>query len=117
MINLPKVPASMCNQSITLKQAGPRNDWGEVDGTIDTPISNCVVQLSTVYNGNNNGREVVASGRVFLYADHTTPMIKLNKSNLGDKIEYDGQEYTLKNVTEHRNPFNNDIWGYELEVL
>ncbi|CAH1857473.1 putative minor capsid protein [Convivina intestini] len=114
---IPKVPKALCNQNIIYKRPGDPDDWGGVGSTIDTPIANCVVQLQTICSGTNNNREVVANGSVYLYAGITTPMPTLTKTNQGDVISFDGIDYTVKTIIEHRDPLSNDIWSYKLEVL
>lgn len=51
------------------------------------------------------------------YADITSPMPILSKDNLGSKIEFEGNEYTVQAINELKQPLSDDLFGYKLEVL
>lgn len=114
------VPKNLANQSITLKQykTSVSNTGTRVKDEVKTSIDNVVVQAETIYSGTNNDRTVIANALVMLYAGVSTPIPKISvRDDLGNVIEYDGQEYTIKHITELKFPFSNELWGYELEVL
>ncbi|MCP9357376.1 capsid protein [Liquorilactobacillus satsumensis] len=112
------VPTESCNQSIVLKQyvkgTGLYRDPSYKD---PVTITKCVVQLQTQYTGTNDNRQLIANGTVFFYADVTSPMPALDKTSLGSKIEFEGQEYTVQTLDELKQPFSNDLFGYQLGVL
>ena len=109
-----KPPKSMCNQSIVLKLKveDPDDIYGESTNFDEIKLDNCVV-----YEGSNNNRQIVANATIMLYAGITTPFIELTKNHLGSKIEYNGVEYTLTNVSESRDPFSNELYQYKLGVI
>lgn len=114
------VPKSLANQSITLKQYKTSvSDTGtRVNDEVKTAIDNVVVQAETIYSGSNNDRSVVANALVMLYVGVSTPIPQISvRDDLGNVVEYDGQDYTIKHITELKDPFSNELWGYELEVL
>ncbi|WEV56133.1 putative minor capsid protein [Ligilactobacillus acidipiscis] len=115
---IPKFPKSMANQSVVLKRYKGRTGLYDKP-TYDDPITleHCVFQPQTIYSGTNNERQIVANAIVFLYAGVTDPIPKLDKSNYGSKIEFEGQEYALQTIVDNRDPFSNEVWSYELEVL
>lgn len=113
-----RFPKKFATQTITLKRfSGYQGTYQRP--TFDDPvkIKHCVFQPQTIYSGTNNNREVTANAIVFLYAHVSQPIPKLNKASLGSKIYFEGDEYTLKTIVENRDPFKNDLWSYELEVL
>lgn len=117
-MNLPTIPKSMAQQSITyvVKSKKP-SVKGQYEYT-HTDIDHVVVQQSPIYSGTNNNREVVANAVVFLYAGVSSPLPKLDVvESVGDKVTFEGREYTVKTIVENRHPFSNEIWSYELEVL
>lgn len=114
---IPTIPKSMANQSVTLKlNTDEIDDWGK-HVTTTTEISNCIVQLQTIYAGDNNNRKITANAIVFFYAQITDPMPKLNRDSVGSKLIFEGKEYAITNIVDNRNPFGNDVWSYEIEVL
>ncbi len=54
---------------------------------------------------------------IFLYADVANPLPKLDKTSQGNKIIFEGVEYTIQRIVDNRNPLNNEVWSYEVEVL
>ena len=115
---IPSIPKSMANQSIILKKYIGR------DGIYDEPqyetpmeIDNCVFQPQTIYSGTNNNRQVVANAVLYLYTGLSNPMPKLTKDNYESQIIFEGQTYTVKSIIDNRDPFSNDLWSYEIEVL
>jgi hypothetical protein len=114
------VPRALCNQSVILikaYQSQTDNMYHEVKLDAPVTINNCVVHLATKYTGTNNDRQLVANGTVFLYADVSSPMPSLSKDNLGSKIEFAGNEYTIQTITESKQPLSDEMFAYKIEVL
>ncbi|GDZ85375.1 putative minor capsid protein [Leuconostoc citreum] len=117
MSKLPTIPKTYANQQVIYRVSNGEKDRYGKQKTIDTIINNCVFQKETIYTGTGNSREVVANAVLFIYADVSTPLLKFDKNSQGNKIVFDGVEYTIKRIVENRNPMSNDVWNYELEVL
>lgn len=116
-MKLATIPKSMANQEMDYITLSDETDiYGRPQKKIQH-ISNVVVQQEPVYTGTNNNRELVANAVVFLYWDVTTPMPTLTTTNVGDKVKFEDHEYTVQRIVENRQPFSNDIWSYEVEVL
>lgn len=115
---IPKFPKSMAQQEVVLKRYIGRSGLYDKP-TYDDPITikNCVFQPQTVYSGTNNDRTVVANAVLFLYAGVSSPMPTLSKDNYGSKIEFEEHEYSVTTIVDNRDPFSNQLWSYELEVL
>ena len=97
-----KPPKNMCNQNIILKLK------------VEDPDD---IYARTVYEGSNNNRQIVSNATVMLYSGITTPFIELTKDHLGSKVEYNGIEYTLTNISESRDPFSDELYQYKLQVV
>lgn len=117
------VPKKMLKQSIDLVVETNKNDDDfsfADDDTIKTneTINNVFVQLATVYSGAGDERKVTGNGKVFIYADKSTPFPELDPiKSVGNKLNYNGHEYTIKNISVYTKPFSSDIWSYELVIL
>ena len=117
MSKIPTIPKKYANQQVIYRMpSGVKDKYGK-QTQVDTIINNCVVQQETIYSGTNNGRQVVANAVIFLYSDVTTPIPKLDKTSQGNKIIFEGVEYTIQRIVDNRNPLNNEVWSYEVEVL
>lgn len=114
-----KPPKRMCQQKITLTLTDPTktDDWGQPLAGEPVTIEHCVVQPQTIYSGSNNARTIVANAVVFLYAGISSPLPTITKHNVGSKLVFEGEEYTVQKIIDNREPFSNALHSYELEVL
>lgn len=118
---IPRIDKRLCNQAIELIQASKNDetdDWGKpIKTEKTTQVNNVIVQEQTIYAGNGNSRVITANAVVFLFAGVTDPMPKLSREDVGNKIKYDGKEWTITNIVVNQDPFGNGVYSYELEVL
>lgn len=116
-----KFPKNAAKQTITLKKYLGEDDgdgfYPEPEYAEPVQIDHVVFQPETIYQGTNNDRQIVASAVVFLYANVSSPMPKLTQDNLQSIITFEGHEYTLERLVDNRQPFSNELFSYELEVL
>lgn len=121
MVKIPRISKQLCNQSVELIQSNvsdETDDWGKpLKSEMTTQVNNVVVQEQTIYTGNSNSREITANAVVFLFAGVTDPMPKLSREDVGNKLKYDGKEWTITNIVVNQDPFGSGIYSYELEVL
>lgn len=114
---LPRIPKRLCNQSVVIKVAdGVEDDYGHAQ-THDIVIEHAIVQPQTIYSGSNNNRTITANAIVFLFAGVTTPLPKIDKHWVGYHLTFEENDYTITNIVDNRDPFSNDVYSYELEVL
>lgn len=114
---LPRIPKKMCNQSIKIEVANGKEDgYGHVQ-TEDVALDHVLVQPQTIYSGTSNNRTITANAVVFLFAGVTTPMPKIDKNWVGYHLTFEGNDYTITNIVDNREPYSNDVYSYELEVL
>jgi len=85
----------------------------------ETTFDKVRVHMETVYSGTANNRQIVANGKVFLYADYTTPYFRLDKTWLDSivTINDDPTEYVLTRVSAGKDIDTGHVWSYTLEVL
>lgn len=114
-----KPPKRMCQQAIALTLTDPTktDDWGQPLAGEPVTIEHCVVQPQTIYSGSNNDRTIVANAVVFLYAGISSPLPTITKNNVGSKLVFESEEYTVQKIIDNREPFSNALHSYELEVL
>lgn len=114
-----KPPKRMCQQTITLTLTDltKTDEWGQPLPGKPVTIEHCVVQPQTIYSGSNNDRTIVANAVVFLYTGISSPLPIITKNNVGSKLTFEDVEYTVQKIIDNRNPFSNDQYSYELEVL
>lgn len=114
---LPRIPKKMCNQSIVLHvENGEEDDYGKKKKT-DMPVNHVLVQPQTIYSGSNNSRTITANAIVFLFAQITEPMPKITPEWIGTHLTFEGRNYTITNIVDNREPYSNEVYSYELEVL
>lgn len=113
------VPTFACNQEIVLTKCyqDKTDRYGQPTSDEPVKISNCVVQLSPQYTGNNGNRQLTANGAVFLYAQVSAPFPSLTKNNLQSEIQFEGQTYHVTEIGVYKEPLSDDIFSYKLGVL
>ncbi|MBK4881389.1 capsid protein [Enterococcus faecium] len=52
-----------------------------------------------------------------MFAGVSDPMPVINKNHVGSKIDFEGETYTITTIVDNRNPYSNEVYSYELEVL
>ena len=114
---LPRIPKRLCNQSIVLHvENGEEDDYGKKKKT-DMPVNHVLVQPQTIYSGSNNSRTITANAIVFLFAQITEPLPKITPDWIGTHLTFEGRDYTITNIVDNREPYSNEVYSYELEVL
>ncbi len=114
---LPRILKKLCNQSIILAlPTGKEDDYGK-PVVRQQQIDNVIVQPQTIYVGNSNGRQVTANAVVFILGQVSTPMPALGPDCVGWHLQFEGRDYTITRFIDNREPFSNDVYSYELEVL
>ncbi len=114
---IPLMPKEYCNQSIVLRLLEGKDKWQKPIFSEQVTINNMIFQPQTVYSGSNNNRQVVANAIAFLFAGVSAPMPAITKEHVGSEIDFEGETYTITTIIDNRNPFSNEIYSYELEVL
>lgn len=114
---LPRILKKMCNQTITLAlPTSEEDDYGK-PVVKQQQIDNVIVQPQTIYAGNSNGRQVTANAVVFILGQISTPMPVLGPDCVGWHLQFEGRDYTITRFVDNREPYSNDVYSYELEVL
>lgn len=114
---IPLMPKELCNQSITFRLLDGHDKWQKPIFSDPIMINHMIFQPQTVYSGSNNNRQVVANAIAFLFAGVSDPMPVINKNHVGSKIDFEGETYTITTIVDNRNPYSNEVYSYELEVL
>lgn len=113
----PLMPKQYCNQSITLRLLEGKDKWQKPIFSEPIIIKHMIFQSQTVYSGSNNNRQVVANAIAFLFGGVSDPMPVINKKHVGSEIDFEGETYTITTIIDNRNPYSNEVYSYELEVL
>ncbi|WP_413538934.1 putative minor capsid protein [Enterococcus malodoratus] len=114
---IPLMPKEYCNQSIVLRLIQGKDKWQKPIFSDPITIKNMILQPQTVYSGTNNNRQVVANASAFLFGGVSDPMPVINKNHVGSELDFEGETYTITTIVDNRNPFSNEVYSYELEVL
>lgn len=114
---IPRIDRRLCNQSVTLKiPVGKLDKYGK-QKTEEVEVKNVLVQPQTIYSGDSNNRKITANAIVFLFAKISNLLPRLDRDSVGNKLIFEGKEYTITNIVDNREPYSNDVYSYELEVL
>nr|DAL94038.1 MAG TPA: Minor capsid protein [Caudoviricetes sp.] len=114
---IPLIPKEYCNQSIVLRLIQGKDKWQKPIFSDPITINYMIFQPQTVYSGGNNNRQVVANAIAFLFEGVSDPMPTITKKHVGSEIDFEGDTYTITTIVDNRNPYSNEVYSYELEVL
>ncbi|EOH1311823.1 putative minor capsid protein [Enterococcus faecium] len=114
---IPQMSKDYCNQSIIFRRKKGIDKWQKPIFDAEVTIENMIFQTQTIYSGSNNNRKVIANAIAFLFAGVSTPFPEITKEHIGSEIIFEGTAYTLVTIVDDRNPFSNEVYSYELEVL
>ncbi|MGX6979116.1 putative minor capsid protein [Vagococcus elongatus] len=72
------------------------------------------IDRNQVFSRDATQTKVIAEAVIFCFASATDPLPEFKEQSL---IIFDGKEYILQRVITNKEPFQNVIFNYELEVL
>ncbi|CCI85292.1 putative minor capsid protein [Lactobacillus pasteurii] len=120
-----KPPKSMFQDTVKLISSIDDGDtsnsnldvYGENKTTTEINISNCRFILRTVYSGSNNDRQVVSNATVVFMNGYTEPFYDFSDKNQGDKLVFNGKEYTITSINRDIEPFTSQVYQYKVGVI
>ena len=114
---IPRIPKRLCNQSITLLVPTEKMDKFRKPVTDTITINHVIVQPQTIYSGSNNDRTVTANAIIYLFAKVSDPFPKLTPECVGWHLTFEGRDYAITTFVDNREPYSNEVYSYELEVI
>lgn len=108
------VPKDMLVDSFVYYEFQGKGRTHSVQYGPETLVSNVRIDREERYHRDSSEAEVRARATIYCYAQHTTPFFNFKKQS---KIEFDGQEYLLKDVRSYTMPFSRNMAVFELDVV
>lgn len=109
-----KVNPKMLVDEFVYEEYVEEGDWGEDSYKEPVTIKNVRIDRNAVYSRDKTQTQIVADSIIFCYASATSPFIDFKEQS---KVTFDGKEYVIRKVVLNKEPFQNAIFSYELEVL
>lgn len=109
-----KVDPKMLVDEFVYEEFESNDDWGETVYKEPVTVTNVRIDRNTVYSRDKTQTQIVADSIIFCYASATSPFIDFKEQS---RVTFDGNEYVIKKVVLNKEPFQNAIFSYELEVL
>lgn len=112
-------PKSMFQDTIILRHTEFNKNvpYVNTENVTRTTINNVRVSLRTVYTGSNDNRQVVANATIVVMSTYSEPFYEFTERNQGDKIIFNGHEYTITTVNRDIEPFSGEVYQYKLGVI
>lgn len=109
----------MFQDTITLQHTEINKDdpYGEHGKVTSIEINNVRFSLRTVYSGSNNNREVIANATIVVMSTYSEPFYNFTEQNQGDKVIFNGHEYTITTINRDIEPFSKEVYQYKLGVI
>ena len=89
------------------------DDWSEPLFAPGVTIENVRIDRSVNYSVSNE-KTVLYNGVIFCYEGLTEPLLDFKEQS---KVHYDGQIKTLNRVVVNKEPFKDQVYSIELEVV
>ena len=100
-----------------VKKSDETDDWGKPITFTPENFKKVRFHRQNIYSGTENNRSLLSRGTVFLYPKHTKPIPRIDDTYMNATINFDGHEYTIKDISIHEFPAINQVFSYELEVI
>lgn len=112
-------PKSMFQDTIVLQhtEVDENKPYGEDSKVTSATINNVRFSLRTVYSGSNNNREVIANATIVVMSTYSEPFYEFTEQNQGDKVIFNGHEYTITTINRDIEPFSKEVYQYKLGVI
>lgn len=72
------------------------------------------IDAETVFSYSSGGKTLLYNGLIICYAGITAPMLDFKEQS---KVAYDNKEHTIVRVIPVKEPFEDAIYSYEIEVV
>ncbi|MCL1948594.1 MAG: minor capsid protein [Turicibacter sp.] len=109
-----KVDARALIHEIAYEAFKGKDRWGEETFGEPVRVENCRVDLAGVYQHTGSERKLVAKGIVFCYASATVPFLEFKEQS---KVSFNGEAFVIVKAIPVYEPWQNTLFGYELEVV
>lgn len=91
------------------------NDWNEaVFNNVGVTVNNCRIDKETEFRTGTEGRELLFESLIFCYKGLTDPLPDFKE---GSKVVFDEKEHRITRVIRTKEPYKNEIYSYEIEVI
>ncbi len=107
-------PEKFLVDSFEYKEPIGRNDWNEPVYEEAVKIAKCRIDREAVYTSATTGRQLLYNAVIFCYAGLTNPLPDFKTEGL---VIYDGVEHQIGKVIPIKEPYLDEIYSYEIEVL
>lgn len=113
-------PEWLVNSATLTKYKRETDEWGNKSIEATIKIDNVRVDLAPTYVGSGNGASLVANGAIFIYSKYSTPFPDFDlEKDLNSVVTINGltKEYLVKTITPIYDVEDNQLFGYEMDIL
>lgn len=111
---IPKPPIESLVDTVVYGQITGKDDYQRPMYAAPVTISNVRIDRTTKYSYTSGGRDILYNAVIFCYAGMTTP---LQDFIIESRVTFDGQEHIITNVLKNHEPYSDEMYSIELEVV
>lgn len=109
-----KPPIEFLVDSFQYSEPVGRNDWNEPIYSEVITVDNCRIDREAVFTSSASGKQLLYNAIIFCYTGRTNPMPEFKTEG---KVEFDGKEHQIQKVIPIKEPYRDEIYAFEIEVL
>lgn len=110
----PKPPKSFLIDSFEYKPYFGQGDYNKPKYGETQSINFCRIDRSPQYTATTNGKQLLYNAVIFCYEGLTDVMGPFKEQGL---VVYDGQDHVITKAIPIYEPYANNLYSYELEVV
>lgn len=111
---MPKPPKAFCIDTFEYKEYIGENSWSEPEYAEPITVEHCRIDRGAEYTSTTSGKQLLYKAVVFCYKGMTTPLPKFKAQSI---VTFDGMDHVITNVIPIYEPYQKEIYSYELEVV
>lgn len=113
-MGLRKPPRSFLNDSFYYSEYIGTDKWSKPTFKDALTVKGCRIDNETVFSNSSGGKTIAYNALLLCYAGITTPLPVFKEQS---KVTFDGKDRVILRVIPLKEAFNENVYGYELEVI
>lgn len=113
-MKVPKPVKDMLNETVIYRAYRGEGDWNKAEFEDPVTIDKVRIDRTPVYSATTAGKVLLYNAVVFFYDGISTPLPNFKERSV---LEFDGVEHVVQKVITLKDPYSNEVYSFELEVI
>ncbi|WP_156009327.1 putative minor capsid protein [Streptococcus ruminantium] len=113
-MKIPKPARDMLNESVIYRPYEGEGDWNRPVYGEPVTINKVRIDRTAVYSASTGGKVLLYNAVIFCFAGITSPILSFKERSV---LIFDNKEHVIQKVSPMKDPYSNDLYSVELEVI